>query len=219
MHLRLLPEAKNCDPLGLYQSPRPHVLFSPTPCRNQASCGAPAPTGVTETRPGDSPVWVAATGMEAWMTVTSRRAGWGPGTRGHCFFMSKGGAARVHVRKVVPPSRWKGKAGLTVSSPSHPSSVWGPPRPGPWLLLQPTLPAGNAPSRHGEGLPSEHVWRWWAQQGSEFWWDTVCRKPWAAFSQSPTSAEDSGDGPRAPTGTLARTRKSRTPGPGQEHGG
>lgn len=54
------------------------------------------------------------------MTVTSREAG----TRGHRYFMSKGGAARVHFRKVMPPSRWKGEAGVTVrSSHSCPSPL------------------------------------------------------------------------------------------------
>lgn len=163
------------------------------------------------------------------MTVTSHRAGWGPGTRGHCCFMSKGGAAHVHIRKVVPPSRWKGEAGLTVRSGHSRPAPLGQLLPIQCLGSSQTGPLAPASARHFQlethrlavrrGLPSECVWWWWAQQVSEFWWDTACRKPWAAFSQSPTSAEDSGDGPRAPTWTWAWTKKSRTPGPGQEHGG
>ena len=121
MRLRLSHEAKSCDPLGCEpQTPRPCVLFSPMPCRHQAPCGAPTPTGVTETRQGGASVRLAARRMEAWMTVTSCRAG----TRGHCCFMSKGGAACVHFRKVMPPSRWKGEAGVTVrSGHSRPSPL------------------------------------------------------------------------------------------------
>lgn len=75
----------------------------------------------------------------------------------------------------------------------------------------------------GRGLLSEqsspgspHV-RWGGPSKGELRLDTACRKPWVAFSQSPTSAEGSGEGPRrwAPKWT----KMSRTPGPGQEHGG
>lgn len=226
MRLRLLPEAKSYDPLGCEaQTPRPCVLFSPMPCRHQAPCGAPTPTGITETRPGGASVRLAAKRIEAWMTVTSCRAG----TRSHHCFMSKGGAACVHFRKVMPPSRWKGEARVTVrSGHSHPSPLgWRLPL--QCLGSSQTGPLVPASARHfqlethrlavGRGLPSERVWWRWAQQGPEFWWDTACRKPWAAFSQSPASAEDSGDGPRAPTWTWAQAKKSKTLGPGQERGG
>lgn len=139
------------------------------------------------------------------MTGTSREAG----RRGHRCFMSK---ARVHFGKVTPPSRWKGEAGVTVRKqpqPPIPSGLASPPPMfrvfpdrAPGSLLQPdtsswkhTILVWEGELRQsvcGGGGPSKAL-----SSGG----DTACRKPWARGipAQSLTSAEDSGDGPRATT--------------------